>query len=202
MNAPEPGTIKEFLANEEDTVTVGQDLLKLELGGPPKGGEKQQGGQEPKAPASEEQSTSSDTKPQRDEGKSEQESAPPPPPSEKKPEPSKQESKLSSPPVDPPKQKESSPKPQESKKPETKPKDMAFLGSREERRVSFHDQTKKYLLTVCEGENEPHALAHLRASKAVSEYRSFSDNVQRSRHVQPDAISEIVQGRRAEEDGC
>jgi len=35
VNAPEAGTIKEFLANEEDTVTVGQDLLRIELGGAP-----------------------------------------------------------------------------------------------------------------------------------------------------------------------
>ncbi|CAF9924838.1 2-oxoglutarate dehydrogenase complex E2 component [Imshaugia aleurites] len=131
VNAPEPGTIKEFLANEEDTVTVGQDLLKLELGGPPKGGEKQQGGQEPKAPAPDDQSTSSDPKSQKDEGKPEQESPPPPPPTEKKPEPSKQESKPSPPPKEPPKQ-------QESKKPEPKPKDTAPLSNREERRVKMN----------------------------------------------------------------
>ncbi|EEH23375.2 hypothetical protein PABG_05586 [Paracoccidioides brasiliensis Pb03] len=33
VNAPDAGTIKELLANEEDTVTVGQDLIKLETGG-------------------------------------------------------------------------------------------------------------------------------------------------------------------------
>ncbi|KAK2053370.1 dihydrolipoamide succinyltransferase [Colletotrichum caudatum] len=33
VNAPEAGTIKEFLVNEEDTVTVGQDIVKMELGG-------------------------------------------------------------------------------------------------------------------------------------------------------------------------
>ncbi|KAL0939429.1 2-oxoacid dehydrogenases acyltransferase [Colletotrichum truncatum] len=33
VNAPEAGVIKEFLVNEEDTVTVGQDIVKLELGG-------------------------------------------------------------------------------------------------------------------------------------------------------------------------
>jgi 2-oxoglutarate dehydrogenase E2 component (dihydrolipoamide succinyltransferase) len=41
VNAPEAGTIKEFLANEEDTVTVGQDLVRLEPGGAPEGGDKQ-----------------------------------------------------------------------------------------------------------------------------------------------------------------
>lgn len=35
VNAPEAGTIKELLVSEEDTVTVGQDLLRLELGGAP-----------------------------------------------------------------------------------------------------------------------------------------------------------------------
>ncbi|KAF6241282.1 hypothetical protein HO173_001077 [Letharia columbiana] len=138
VNAPEPGTIKEFLANEEDTVTVGQDLLKLELGGPPKGGEKQQGSQKPKSPAPDEQSTSSDPEPQKDKGKSEQESPPPPPSPEKESEPSKQESKPSPPPKEPSKHKEPSPKPQESKKPEPKSKDTAPLGNREERRVKMN----------------------------------------------------------------
>lgn len=195
VNAPEPGTIKEFLANEEDTVTVGQDLLKLELGGSPKGGEKQEGGQEPKAPAPDEQSTSSDPKTQKDEGKSEQELPPPPPTSEKKPQPSKQESKPSPPPNEPLKQKEPSPKPQESRKPETKPKDTAPLGNREERRVGFSMiSQRKNLLILTKGENEPHALAHLRASKTIPEYCSFSNNIQRSRHVEPHAIPETVQG--------
>ncbi|KAM0321294.1 hypothetical protein ACHAQA_010187 [Verticillium albo-atrum] len=39
VNAPEAGTIKEFLVNEEDTVSVGQDIVRLELGGAPSGGE-------------------------------------------------------------------------------------------------------------------------------------------------------------------
>lgn len=40
VNAPASGTIKEFLANEEDTVTVGQALVRIELGGSaPKGDE-------------------------------------------------------------------------------------------------------------------------------------------------------------------
>ena len=68
MNAPEAGTIKEFLANEEDTVTVGQDLVKLEIGGAA-GGNKQQGSSEPKTSASEEQATSSDPQPKEPEPK-------------------------------------------------------------------------------------------------------------------------------------
>ncbi|KAJ5116496.1 Dihydrolipoamide succinyltransferase [Penicillium angulare] len=41
VNAPESGTIKEFLVSEEDTVTVGQDLVKIELGDAPAGGKQE-----------------------------------------------------------------------------------------------------------------------------------------------------------------
>ena len=178
MNAPEPGTIKEFLANEEDTVTVGQDLLKLELGGPSKGGDKQQGGQEPKAPAPDDQSTSSDPEPQTDKGKSKQESAPPPSPPKKEPEPPKQESQPNLPPKEPAAPKEPPSKPQESKKPDPKTKDTAPLGNREERRVKIPQSMKKSsLLKPILGENEPHASSHFRTAEAVSKYRSFSDNI-------------------------
>ncbi|CAO1620293.1 unnamed protein product [Jaminaea pallidilutea] len=46
VNAPSAGTIVETLANEEDTVTVGQDLFKIEAGEAPSGGSK--GGDEGK----------------------------------------------------------------------------------------------------------------------------------------------------------
>jgi len=142
VNAPEPGTVKEYLVNEEDTVTVGQDLLKLELGGPPQGGEKEQGGQEPKAPASDEQSTSSHPEAKQDETKpdkgSSESSAPSPKESEpkKEPEPKKEESKPSAPPKKEPPPQEKPSKSQESRKPEPKATggETAF-GSREERRV-------------------------------------------------------------------
>lgn len=35
VNAPEAGTIKEFFANEEDTVTTDQDLARIEVGQAP-----------------------------------------------------------------------------------------------------------------------------------------------------------------------
>ncbi|KAJ5397246.1 Biotin/lipoyl attachment [Penicillium cosmopolitanum] len=59
VNAPESGTIKELLVNEEDTVTVGQDLIKLEPGEAPEGGKQEsapkQESEQPKesAPAAE-----------------------------------------------------------------------------------------------------------------------------------------------------
>ncbi|KAF7550092.1 hypothetical protein G7Z17_g5946 [Cylindrodendrum hubeiense] len=41
VNAPEAGIIKEFLVAEEDTVVVGQDLVRIELGGAPAGDKKE-----------------------------------------------------------------------------------------------------------------------------------------------------------------
>ncbi len=137
VNAPDAGTIKEFLASEDDTVTVGQDLLRMELGGAPDAGGKQEGGQTPKAPASDGQPTSSDPKPSQSETEPKQESSspPPPPPKQEDTHSPKQESKPSPPKKEPPPQ-QNSPKPTEPKKPE--PKNTggeAAYGSREERRV-------------------------------------------------------------------
>ncbi|CEQ40365.1 SPOSA6832_01973, partial [Sporobolomyces salmonicolor] len=42
VNAPKAGTLTELLANEEDTVAVGQDLFKLEPGEAPAGGAKKE----------------------------------------------------------------------------------------------------------------------------------------------------------------
>lgn len=114
VNAPEAGTIKEFLANEEDTVTVGQDLVRMELGGAPEGGEKPEAKSEPK----EQSESKSEESPKKDES-----STPPPPQEktqEKKPEPKKE--------APPPKKTES--KPEASAAP--------TLGNREERRVKMN----------------------------------------------------------------
>ncbi|KAI9643468.1 2-oxoglutarate dehydrogenase complex E2 component [Ciborinia camelliae] len=123
VNAPEAGTIKEFLANEEDTVTVGQDLVRLELGGAPEGGDKEKASSEPKEPASKDQSTSSDPEPsKKEESKPKEESSSPPPPEKK------------AQPKETPK-----PKPSESKKQESSSSSSGpTLGSREERRVKMN----------------------------------------------------------------
>ncbi|KAL1303166.1 hypothetical protein AAFC00_006593 [Neodothiora populina] len=122
VNAPEAGTIKEFLCNEEDTVTVGQDLVKMEPGGAPASSAgKEEASQEPKAPASDDQKTSSQP-----EGGKEKEAA------EKKPEPKKEESKPAPPKPEP--KKEKKPEPKDTKKPA---QDSPF-GSREERRVKMN----------------------------------------------------------------
>jgi len=111
VNAPEAGTIKEFLAQEEDTVTVGQDLVRLEIGGAPS---------QPKEPAAaepKEPSTPSEAKPaQKDE--------PSPPKEEKKVSPPQEQPKETPPPKKP-----------EPKAGEAKATPVPTVGSREERRV-------------------------------------------------------------------
>ena len=136
INAPTAGTIKKFLANEEDTVAVGQDLIVMELGGEP-GQKAEKASEKPKEPASDSQQTSS--QPQ---GGKEQEapSKPDPPKQESKPEPPKQESK-----PEPPKQESETPKQQEQPKKDSKPQSPKQessgeqpYGSREERRVKMN----------------------------------------------------------------
>lgn len=158
MNAPEAGTVKEYLANEEDTVTVGQDLVKLELGGPPEGGEKQAAGQEPKAPAPQEQPSSSDPEPKKDDSKAKAEPAPPsPPPKESKHREElarneERERKAEKSKSSPPPEKES------SKPPEQESAPKSAYGSRDERRVRYPARySRDKLLTLVEGQDESHA---------------------------------------------
>ncbi|WQF78333.1 Putative biotin/lipoyl attachment, 2-oxoacid dehydrogenase acyltransferase, catalytic [Colletotrichum destructivum] len=121
VNAPEAGTIKEFLVNEEDTVTVGQDIVKMELGG-----EK-----------SSESSSSGDKKEaaEKPKPKPESESKPEPPKKESKPEPKQEE-----PQKDAPASKPAAPA-KETSKPasnETAASAAPTFGSREERRVKMN----------------------------------------------------------------
>jgi 2-oxoglutarate dehydrogenase E2 component (dihydrolipoamide succinyltransferase) len=108
VNASESGTIKEFLVNEEDTVTVGQDLVKIELGAAPEGGKKDEGAEKPKEPEPKEPEPKKDASP-----------APAETQKPKEPEPKK---------AAPPK---------EAPKTESKPQaaEQPALGGREERRV-------------------------------------------------------------------
>lgn len=130
VNAPAAGTIKEFLVNEEDTVTVGQDIVKMEPGDGPSGGSggKEEAKSEPKEPASDKQETSSQP-----EGGKEKEA----PKEEKKAEPKKEEPKQESKPAPAPKQEKKPEKKPEPKK-DDKPKQESAYGSRDERRVKMN----------------------------------------------------------------
>ncbi|KAF2155150.1 dihydrolipoyllysine-residue succinyltransferase component of 2-oxoglutarate dehydrogenase-like protein complex [Myriangium duriaei CBS 260.36] len=139
VNAPAAGTIKEFLVKEEDTVTVGQDLVKLELGGEPSGGSKDEAKSEPKDSASEKQETSSQPEGDKEKSKSKSEDKPEPkkeekkePKKEKKEEPKKDESKPASKP-----QQEKKPSPPKSE--EKGAQDQGpFGGARTENRVKMN----------------------------------------------------------------
>lgn len=138
VNAPEAGTIKEFLAKEDDTVTVGQDLVKLELGGAPSGDSKAKS--EPKESASKDQETSSqpdgETEKSKSEDKSKKEKKDEPK-QEKKEEPKKEEPKKEESKPAPPKQQEKKPAPPKSQ--EKPSQDQGpFGGSRGENRVKMN----------------------------------------------------------------
>ncbi|KAL3486192.1 hypothetical protein BJX62DRAFT_242257 [Aspergillus germanicus] len=118
VNAPESGVIKEFLVNEEDTVTVGQDLVKLEAGGAPEK-KSEDATEKPKEPAS--------TSPEPEQSK-----APEPKQSSSTPE------KAPSPPKTPSPDASSKPSPQASTKPQPSEEPKSGLGGREERRVKMN----------------------------------------------------------------
>ncbi|KAF4947001.1 hypothetical protein FSARC_14067 [Fusarium sarcochroum] len=120
VNATESGTIKEFLVGEEDTVTVGQDLVRIELGGAPSGDKKE-------APKEE----SKQEEPKKSESESKPESKPEPK-QESAPEPKKESAPAPSKPQ-PPRQ----PEKKESKA-ESSASTGPSLGNREERRVKMN----------------------------------------------------------------
>lgn len=120
VNAPTAGVITEFLVGEGDTVTVGQDLAKIDAGA--SGGGETTAKEEPKSPASDEQKTSSQPEGQKEQPKEEKKDAAPPPPEPKK------ESK-------PEPKKESKPEPKQEKKDAALPSPFGH-GSRGEHRVS------------------------------------------------------------------
>ncbi|QSS60919.1 dihydrolipoamide succinyltransferase [Histoplasma capsulatum] len=113
VNAPEAGTIKELFVNEEDTVTVGQDLVRLETGGPAPEKSKEE-----KEPAKAEEKPAAKT-----------ESAHPPPSSS----PKEGAKATTPPPKSEPIVQKSSPS-----KPEPAQASQSALGNREERRVKMN----------------------------------------------------------------
>ncbi|KAK4990833.1 2-oxoglutarate dehydrogenase complex E2 component [Elasticomyces elasticus] len=147
VNAPEAGTIKELLVKEEDTVTVGQDLVKMELGGEASGSKEVEAKQEPKEAASADQKTSSqpDGGQEKEAPKEEkqpepkQESKPAPAPKqESKPEPPKPKQESKQEPPKPKEQTKPAPPPKQEKKSDSKPTPESPFGSREERRVKMN----------------------------------------------------------------
>lgn len=108
VNAPEAGTITELLVNEGDTVTVGQDIAKLEPGEGGGGGGGAAAEKKEEAPKEEKPAEPKEEEPKKEEQKKveqkkegpKEETPPPPPKKEDKPAPPKEEKKA------PPKPKE------------------------------------------------------------------------------------------------
>ncbi|KAJ9637922.1 uncharacterized protein PV06_04506 [Exophiala oligosperma] len=100
VNAPSAGKITELLVNEGDTVTVGQEIAKMETGAGGDSGPKE-AKEEPKEPASKDQPTSSqpeeskEKEPKKEEPKKDEPS--PPPQKEEKTAPPKEEKKAAPP---------------------------------------------------------------------------------------------------------
>ncbi|KAI9680772.1 MAG: 2-oxoglutarate dehydrogenase complex E2 component [Caeruleum heppii] len=150
VNAPDSGTITEFLAKEEDTVTVGQDLVKMELGSGSKDkASQEEAKQEAKSPASAAQPTSSDPEPSTG-GKGKEPKKPEPdhpsstspPTSEKQrsqPSDSKSTARQSSSAPSPDAKRNTSGKDQEPKRAESEASTVKdSSGNREERRVKMN----------------------------------------------------------------
>ncbi|KAF2838500.1 putative Dihydrolipoyllysine-residue succinyltransferase component of 2-oxoglutarate dehydrogenase complex, mitochondrial [Patellaria atrata CBS 101060] len=169
VNAPEAGTIKEFLVNEEDTVTVGQEIVKMELGGEPSGSKKEEAKDEPKEPASADQEESKPKPPKQEE------KAPAPKEEkteEKKPEPPKEEKK-----PQPPKQEK---KPEPSKKDAEKPKTESAFGNREERRVKMNRMRLRIAERLKQSQNTAAALTTFNEvdMSSIMEFRKlYKDDV-------------------------
>lgn len=141
VNAPQSGTIVETMANEEDTVTVGQDLFKIEPGEAPAGGSSSESEEKSKdkkeeQPKEEQQSEKRREENKDDTDKSKDKQEKPQSESKEKEEPQKTSDRKPSASApggskpSPPPKKESSEKPKESSPPSTP-------GSREERRVKM-----------------------------------------------------------------
>ncbi|KAM0511755.1 hypothetical protein ACHAPE_009545 [Trichoderma viride] len=119
VNATESGIIKEFFVSEEDTVTVGQDLVRVELGG-----EKPESSGEAEKPKEESKPQASESKPAAE-------------PEEPKSQPAPSESKSEKPAPSPKKSEE---QPQKKSQPESAASSSSqpTPGNREERRVKMN----------------------------------------------------------------
>ncbi|GAB7361263.1 hypothetical protein MBLNU230_g1323t2 [Neophaeotheca triangularis] len=189
VNAPEAGTIKEFLAKEEDTVTVGQDLVKLELGGAPSGGKKEQASEEPKSPASDAQETSSQPEGQQEESKSaapKQESQPEAPKQqESKPEQPKQSEQKESKPEQP-KKEQPKKEQKDSKESKDQPKQESPYGSREERRVKMNRMRLRIAERLKQSQNTAASLTtfnEVDMSGLMQMRKQYKDEILKSRGV-------------------
>lgn len=178
VNSPHAGTIAELLVSEEATVTVGQDLVKLELGGEPSGGDKQEADSEPKAPASSNQATSSQPSGEQEQTKPAEESHR----HEAVPETPKQESKSQLPKND---LKPQSPKHDAKSAPKEEAK-SAQPGTRDERRVKMNRMRLRIAERLKQSQNTAAALTTFNEvdMSSIMEFRKlYKDEVLKNKGV-------------------
>jgi 2-oxoglutarate dehydrogenase E2 component (dihydrolipoamide succinyltransferase) len=169
--------------NEEDTVNVGQEIARLELGGAPAEGQKQTEPKEEKsAPAEESQSEpAKDSKPDgpaSSAGSQQQEGTSAPKEKAQTPSTTSEASAEAPRQTSPPKQEtKPQPKPQAKDEQSQAAAREPPLGKREERRVSCIRCPTVIEANCCSGENEPDASSHCGAIEAVAEYGRFPDDL-------------------------
>ena len=142
VNAPQAGVLKELLAKEEETVTVGQEIAKMDGGASAGEGQKKEtGSSEPKSPAPSDQQTSSQPsgKQESEAPKEQKETPKPQQPQQQQSQQQQQQQQPSQPKPQPPPQPKQpeQPKQQEKSKPQplTKEGSQTTPGAREERKV-------------------------------------------------------------------
>lgn len=175
VNAPKAGTITELLAKEEDTVTVGQDLFKLEAG---------EGGSSSAASAPKEESAS--PPPKKEEGLN--------------PTPDAKEDAKASEPTTPPKQaqtpappqqkpkddKPAAPKPKEEKSSSASPPPPAAPGSRNETRVKMNRMRLRIAERLKESQNSAASLTtfnEIDMSSLMEMRKLYKDEVLKTHEV-------------------
>ncbi|KAL2024838.1 hypothetical protein VTK56DRAFT_5659 [Thermocarpiscus australiensis] len=164
VNAPDAGIIKEFLVNEEDTVTVGQDLVRIELGGAPSGDKP--AAEEPKEPPKEQKEAPKQSVPE------------PKVEPKKAPESKAQNTELAAP---TPQSKTEAPSPKLESKPTKAPAETTpALASREERRVKMNRMRLRIAERLKQSQNTAASLTTFNEvdMSALMEFRSkYKDEV-------------------------
>jgi 2-oxoglutarate dehydrogenase E2 component (dihydrolipoamide succinyltransferase) len=184
VNAPQAGKIVELLAAEGDTVTVGQDLFKIEPG---EAGESSAPVQEQSQPApSETEGTKDSTEPS-DQQVEKKMPSPPPPETSKEPKKAEESKKDAQP------KKEDEPKkasePKETKKQdkqEKSPKPAPTPGSRNETRVKMNRMRLRIAERLKESQNAAASLTtfnEIDMSSLMEMRKKFKDQVEKEHEV-------------------
>lgn len=204
VNAPSAGKITELLAKEEDTVTVGQDLFKIEAGAEGESSASEKPAEKP----SEEPKSQEVKEDKQDEGEPKDQQVdkklPPPPPPKESEKKSPQPTPESSPRREdkaPPKE-EKAPKPQQSKGKDSEKKDSQkpaesprAPGSRNETRIKMSRMRLRIAERLKESQNAAASLTtfnEVDMSEIMAMRKRFKDDVFKTHDVKLGFMSAFV----------